>query len=369
MSTSQGLRLFLCGDVMTGRGIDQILPQPSEPTLHESYMTSAQGYARLAQEAGARFKAPVDDAYIWGDALPIWRELRADAAIANLETAVTTSDDWQPKGINYRMHPANARCLRAAPIGCYTLANNHVLDWGQQGLRETLAVLRRLHLATAGAGTDATAASAPVLLPVAGKGRVLVFAAGHASSGIPPDWAARDDRAGVWLLPDLSEATAALVAEQIAAVRAPGDRVVFSIHWGGNWGYAVPAEQRRFAHALIDTAAVDAVHGHSSHHPKGIEVYRGKPIFYGCGDFINDYEGIGGHQDYRGELTAMYFPSFDGRGQLMNCTLVPLRIRHFRLNAVTAEDAAWLAEHLSRAGVSFGTAVHVTGDHRLQLLW
>jgi poly-gamma-glutamate capsule biosynthesis protein CapA/YwtB (metallophosphatase superfamily) len=62
---------------------------------------------------------------------------------------------------------------------------------------------------------------------------------------------------------------------------------------------------------LINEAGVDIVHGHSSHHPKGIEVYKNRPILYGCGDFLNDYEGISGYQEYRDDLTLMYFPRMD----------------------------------------------------------
>jgi poly-gamma-glutamate synthesis protein (capsule biosynthesis protein) len=311
----------------------------------------------------------VDLSYIWGEAAAVWASLDADVGIANLETAVTASDDWQPKGINYRMHPANAPCLQTARIDCYTLANNHVLDWGPAGLLETLSVLTRLRLRMTGAGAQATAAAAPALLPVAGKGRVVVFAGGLASSGIPPAWAATANRAGINFLPDLSTRTVADIAAQVNAVRAPGDLVVYSVHWGDNWGYAVPAEQQHFAHALVDDADVDVVHGHSSHHGKGIEVYRGKPIFYGCGDFINDYEGISGYEDYRGDLSAMYFPTFDANRRLLSCTLVPLQMRNFRLNAATTADVEWLAERLTRAGNAFDTALHPTRDQRLQLLW
>jgi poly-gamma-glutamate capsule biosynthesis protein CapA/YwtB (metallophosphatase superfamily) len=73
-----------------------------------------------------------------------------------------------------------------------------------------------------------------------------------------------------------------------------GDIVVASIHWGGNWGYRIPSAHIAFAHALIDKSQVDVIHGHSSHHPIGLEVYKGKLVIYGCGDFINDYEGISG---------------------------------------------------------------------------
>jgi poly-gamma-glutamate synthesis protein (capsule biosynthesis protein) len=94
------------------------------------------------------------------------------------------------------------------------------------------------------------------------------------------------------MAPALSSAQVDVVAERVAAVVRTGDIVVVSIHWGPNWGYHVPSSHRRFARALIDRAGVHVIHGHSSHHPLGIEVYRNRPILYGCGDLINDYEGI-----------------------------------------------------------------------------
>ncbi len=101
------------------------------------------------------------------------------------------------------------------------------------------------------------------------------------------------------------------IKQTIAATKKEGDIVIFSIHWGPNWGYDVPEAHRRFAHALIEKAGVDVIFGHSSHHLVGLEVYKNKLIIYGAGDFINDYEGIGGHEKYRGELSLMYFPELD----------------------------------------------------------
>ena len=80
-------------------------------------------------------------------------------------------------------------------------------------------------------------------------------------------------------------------------VKQAGDLLLVSIHRGGNWGYEVPKAHKSFAHRLIDEARVDVVHGHWSHHVRPIEVHRGKLILYGCGDFINDYEGIGGRKE------------------------------------------------------------------------
>ncbi|MGC2824929.1 MAG: CapA family protein, partial [Pseudolabrys sp.] len=132
------LRLFLCGDVMLGRGIDQILPQPCDPALHEDYVQSALEYVQLAEAANGSVKRPVAPAYVWGGALDELKQARPDARIINLETSITRSEDFDPKGINYRMSPENAAVLAAAHIDCCVLANNHILDWGRAGLLDTL---------------------------------------------------------------------------------------------------------------------------------------------------------------------------------------------------------------------------------------
>ena len=146
------ITIFLCGDVMLGRGIDQVLPFPSDPKLHEDYVDSALGYVRLAEEAHGPIPRPIDFDYVWGAALNEWRRVNSDLRLINLETAITRSDAFEPKGINYRMSPENARCLLAAGVDCCGLANNHVLDWGEPGLIETLQVLKRLGISAAGAG-------------------------------------------------------------------------------------------------------------------------------------------------------------------------------------------------------------------------
>src|SRR5690606_9984554 len=127
-----------------------------------------------------------------------------------------------------------------------------------------------------------------------------VFACGAATSGIPSAWAATQSTPGVRLLSDLSRDAARGLSRHIETLKAVGDVVVVSLHWGGNWGYAIPEHERIFAHELVDRGCVDVVHGHSAHHAKGIEVYRDKLILYGCGDFLTDYEGITGHERYRG---------------------------------------------------------------------
>lgn len=365
------ITLFLCGDVMTGRGIDQILPQPSDPAIHEPWVRRATEYVNLAERATGLIPRPVDFAYIWGDALGELAREKPDVRIVNLETAVTKSDDyWRGKGINYRMHPANVPSLTAARIDCCALANNHLLDWGYGGLAETLETLHQAGIRSAGAGRNRAEAEAPAVLEVAGRGRVLVCGFGAESSGIPAIWAAADERPGVNLLRDLSPVTVQRIGKQVAAVKRRGDVAVASLHWGGNWGYGVPREEREFAHALIDGAGIDLVHGHSSHHVKGVEVYRGRLIIYGCGDFLDDYEGIGGYEEFRGDLGLMYFPRLDpATGRLVELGMTPTQVRHFRVNRASVKDARWLRDLLTREGERFGTRAELREDGTLVLHW
>ncbi len=131
----------------------------------------------------------------------------------------------------------------------------------------------------------------------------------------------------------------------------------------------MPDEQRSFARRLVDAGAADVVFGHSSHHPKGIEVHEGRPILYGAGDFLNDYEGIGGRDEYRGELTLMYFPRLGPGGELQELVMVPMRIRDFRLRRAEPEEADWLARMLERECGELGAGVDRAADGTLRLTW
>jgi poly-gamma-glutamate synthesis protein (capsule biosynthesis protein) len=363
------ISLFLCGDVMTGRGIDQVLPHPVPPHLYESFVRDARDYVSLAEKRNGPIRSPVGFDYIWGDALAALEQAAPDVRLINLETSITTSEEWwQGKGIHYRMHPANAACLTAARIDCCALANNHVLDWGYPGLLETLATLRGLGIATAGVGENLESAQRPAVLEVGARGRVIVFSFGEDGSGIPPEWAAGVDRPGVDFLPDLSPSTARRIGERVRSIKREGDITVASIHWGGNWGYAVPPEQRVFAHALIDEAGVDVIHGHSSHHPRGIELYQGRLILYGCGDFLNDYEGISSHEAFRGDLTLMYLASIDPEsGHLTRLRMLPMQLRQLQLHRASEHDAAWLCGVMERQGGLLGTRTRLDEDGALLL--
>jgi poly-gamma-glutamate capsule biosynthesis protein CapA/YwtB (metallophosphatase superfamily) len=364
----QLVTLFLCGDVMLGRGVDQILPHPGDPRLREAYVRDARAYVELAQAAAGPIPVPVDFSWPWGEAIPMLHEVAPDVRVVNLESSVTRSSDFAPgKAVHYRMTPENLPCLAAGAPDVCALANNHVLDFGRSGLEETLAAMSRSGLRWAGAGLDVARARSPAIVDLGGGVRIVVHSVATASSGVPSTWAAGPRRPGINLVPALTTRSADAVARHLGSMRRAGDVVVVSIHWGSNWGYDVSVDQVRFAHRLVEDG-VDVVHGHSSHHPRPIEVYRGKLILYGCGDFIDDYEGISGHDEYRDDLRLMYFPTVEATtGLLTGMRMVPLHSRRMQLQHASGSDARDMRDVLHRISASFGSAVDLEPDGSLTL--
>lgn len=353
---------------MTGRGIDQILPHPGDPTLYEGWVKNALDYVRLAERSSGPIPQPVDPEYIWGEALAILDEREVDARIINLETAITAAGNpWPAKGIHYRMHPANIECITRARIDVCSLANNHVLDWSYPGLTDTIATLDQAGIAHTGAGVDLESAWSPATLDL-GARRVVVLGVGMASSGVIPDWAAEPGTPGVAVADLGVDVIVEKVLRSVERVRTGKDLLIVSIHWGPNWGYDIPAHHRELAHALVDSGA-DVIHGHSSHHPMALEVYENRPIFYGCGDLINDYEGIGGRDEFHPDVRALYLADFGEAGYLAELEVVPLRSERLRLVRASGDELDALGHVLNDPGNGQAMArFEKTSEGTLQLL-
>jgi poly-gamma-glutamate capsule biosynthesis protein CapA/YwtB (metallophosphatase superfamily) len=354
---------------MLGRGIDQILRAPCTPTLHEAYVTDARDYVTLAEDHSGPIPRRARPEYPWGEALSVLESAQLDARVINLETSITRSDAYDPgKGIHYRVSPENAACLAAAKVEICALGNNHVLDWGELGLVDTLVTLDRMQIAHCGAGRDRDAAIHPAIIELGERGRIVVFSVGCRDGGVPAWWGATADRPGVYLVERLELEELLRLQTVIDRWRGPTTTIVLSIHWGANWGFDTPPAHRRFARWLIEEAGVHVVHGHSSHHVKGIEVHRGRPILYGCGDLLTDYEGIGGHESHRGDLSLLYLVTLAADGTLAQLEMVPMRTYRFRLQHATSAETRWLAGTLVDCGKPLGTAAALEHD-RLTLTW
>ncbi len=301
-----------------------------------------------------RFPVPWTGGGPWGDALAILEDLAPEVRLINLETTITADGEFADrKGIHYRMHPDNLPALTAIRPDVCALANNHILDFGRRGLADTFDALAAAGIHGIGARADLETAHHPAVVTPHGEYRVVIGSVATKSSGVPGSWAAHRDRPGMWLIGDPSARGCATdVAAGVLAHKRTGDVAIVSVHWGSNWGYGVALRETRFAHRLIE-AGIDIVHGHSSHHPRPIEIYRGKTILYGSGDVIDDYEGIGGrYESYRCDLRLLYLISIDpGSGELAALRMLPLRVRRMRLERVARTDAEWLRatiEHISR---------------------
>lgn len=357
MPPPQDLQIFLCGDVMTGRGIDQILSYPSFPRLYEPYIKDARDYVVIAERTNGKIPRGVHGGYLWGDGLIELKQRHLSARIINLETSITKSKTPDShKSIHYKMQPNNIDAITSASINACSLANNHMLDWGIQGFLETLQTLNNANIQYSGAGHNIDQAQTPAILATPNdKIRILIFSMGTYSSGIFPEWGATTKQPGLWLLDNLSRNTIQQIKEIINYYRKPHDLIIISIHWGRNWGYDIPHQHQNFAHALIDELGVNIIHGHSSHHPIGIEIYNHCPILYGCGDLINDYEGIGGYQQFKDELSLMYFLTFDAHLSLKVFELVPFVRKNFSLHYANDIDCQWMLNAMKKASLTFNT--------------
>jgi len=365
------MRLFLTGDVMLGRGMDQILPKPCPPRIFEHSIKAARRYVELAEDAHGKLPLDRNLQYLWGSTLPELEIMKPVARIINLETAVTRSGNpWKGKNIHYRVSPENAETLRELnPNGTLvtTLANNHALDWGRRGLEDSLHTLKKLGIAVAGAGRDADEAASPAVVRVSQHHRVLVFGLGHKSSKIPEGWKADSTHSGINTA-EFTKQDLQRFAEQVKKFRRRGDIVVASVHWGGNWGFEIPEEQQAFARQLVDVADVDIVHGHSSHHFKGLELYKERLLMYGAGDYLNDYEGIKGghnHQKFKSNIGFMYFVDYDvSNRRVAQLILTPTQLRNFRVEAPTEMDLQWALRTLQRECKKFALRVEVDKSSR-----
>ena len=235
---------------------------------------------------------------IWGDLHPFLRE--TDVNIVNLETALTQSEKIVPKTFNFKADPSRDASLLNGTIHAVNLANNHILDFSEEGLIETIHTLDKANILHVGAGITSKEAMSPAIFEKKGIRFGLLGCTDN-----EPSWKAAPHQAGTNYLTigDIGK-----ISEQIISVRKKVDLLILSIHWGPNMRKRPLAEHRSFAHELIDLG-VDILHGHSAHLFQGIEMYRDKAIFFDTGDFVDDYAI---DRDLRNDLSFFFIVETDG---------------------------------------------------------
>src|SRR5215207_4934461 len=313
------ITLALTGDVMLGRGVDEALVgmRPDEP---------------------------------WGDTLPVLDS--ADLRVINLECAITTHENpWSrtPKTFHFRAGPSRAAgVLRAARIDACSVANNHTLDFEEEGLLDTLVYLDGAGIRHAGAGRDLAEADRPAILDGPGGEKVALLA----FTDNEPAFAAGVDRPGTNYLPaSLEPEVLDRVEAAIGGAREAGaDTILFSNHWGPNMVERPRDLFRRFAHAVVDRGA-DVYYGHSAHVFQGVEVYRGKPILYDTGDFI-DYYAV--DERLRNDRSFVFRVSVEG-GAFRRLELFPVVLSFARTDLATAGEREQILHRMERLSAEMGT--------------
>ncbi len=199
----------------------------------------------------------------------------ADLAIANFENPAPDNFVYHPAGLKFSADPDLIAGLANAGIDWVSLANNHIGDFGDQGILDTLQNLDRWGIAHGGAEADLDSARAPSLLQAGGTSvAILGYDTIKAAYGATAT------------SPGSNQMSVARVTADVKAARAAGAGLVIVFpHWGVEYSATTTALQRRLAHAAIDAGA-DIVIGSHTHWAGGMEVYKGRPVFYSLGDFV-----------------------------------------------------------------------------------
>lgn len=352
MASQRTFTLNFVGDCMLGRLIDQLFPQhvhnPEEARIAHSFLRTRDNLETYKP------------ATPWGNTLPLLHE--ADFTLVNLETAVTNhSTKWPNKVFNHRMHPANIAALQAAQVDYAGLANNHTLDFCDEGLLETVQTVKAAGVAFAGAGETSEEATRPAILKLTGRKKehdVHVWAA----ADHPGDWA----KVPMFHFIDYSQQTKDRL-KQLLNDPSSGRAAlkVFSVHWGPNYSWQPAQEIQSMAHFLTDECGIDVIHGHSSHHVQGVEKYHGKLIIYGCGDFVDDYALV---PEYRNDLSGIWRVSIeeseDGETlRLRSLEMYPTKIESFTARRLYSyeKDSQWVRQRVKMLSQELGT--HAEFEH------
>lgn len=282
----------------------------------------------------------VPPSYIWGDLLPILRN--HDLNLINLEAALTTSTQIVPKVFNFKADLIKVRVLQEASISVVNLANNHVLDYSEAGLIETLQTLDKAGIKHVGAGNDLTAARKAVIVTIKGL-RIGILGC----TDNEPTWIATNSRPGTYYV---SIGDLHLIQEDIENLRPLLDILILSIHWGPNMRERPTASFIQFAHKLIDSG-VDLIHGHSAHIFQGVEMYKGKLILYDTGDFVDDYYV---DPQLRNDRSFLFVVEVNKQG-ISQLKLIPTLIESFQVNKATGSDASEALQRMQLLSRELGT--------------
>ncbi len=280
---------------------------------------------------------------MWDSSAATFREFYrlggADITVVNLESPVTTRGTQVAKPFNFRMRPRFLSVLQSGGIDIVSLANNHIYDFGPQGLLDTISYLDSLGVRHVGAGRNRPVAHRPVIRTV--QGHTVAFLAYYGGGEAPGAGAST---------PGVARRELSGVCEDIRELRKTGDSLFITVilHWGTERATSPDPAQVSFARALIDAGA-DAVVGHHPHVLQGIERYGRGVIAYSLGNFV-----FGGN-DRDSYDTGVFEIRLTPNGT--EYSFVPVRIDRWRARPSRGQDSLKIVDSMRRLSSHFHKSI------------
>jgi poly-gamma-glutamate capsule biosynthesis protein CapA/YwtB (metallophosphatase superfamily) len=288
-----------------------------------AYRLVAMGDVMLDRQVGKHFKEKPEDFR--------FSELRTvlkgdDLIFLNLENPVGTrgvSDRIQDPNVTFRCHPSTLQVLKNIGVVVVSLGNNHMLDYGEEALVETLEHLDAAGIRHVGAGRNYEEANRPLVMEF--NGRKIAFLS-HVFIYSASTKRARAQRAGV------SDYRIGKILSRISQLKATGHQVIVSLHWGIEYCFYPLPYQKQQARAMIDHGA-SLILGHGPHYPQGIERYKNGEIVYSLGNFIFDEPHRFANRSF------IYGVEMSKAGDLLSRTVIPVRLVNHIPRLVMGKDA------------------------------
>ncbi len=261
---------------------------------------------------GTRFEYPFAK-------IPWFKE--GDVSMVNLENPLTNRGTPRPKLFIFRALPEYTRVLKAGGVDIVTLANNHIFDYSEEGLNDTMEHLKKAGIAFVGAGRNLEEARKPVIFRV--KGLKLAYLGYYGSKKHSNSQPATEDSAGTAMR------KLRFIKEDIKAIRDSVDFISVNLHWGYEKEHYPEETQIQFAHRVIDFGA-DLVVGHHPHVLQGVEVYKGKTIAYSLGNFI-----FGGNSRTMERSALLKITLFPDNPVAYQSEMIPIQIDYWQPRLLT----------------------------------
>jgi poly-gamma-glutamate synthesis protein (capsule biosynthesis protein) len=282
---------------------------------------------------------------------------KADLTLVNLECALTSSKtQWpgEPKAFYFGAPPEAIQSLIGAGIDGVSLANNHTLDYGVEGLLETVDLLKKNEIEFAGAGVNLKEARRPAIIERHGIKFGWVAYSDHQE-----DFAAIETRPGIAYLnlEDEEKAIEQIREDLLQMKKAKVDWPILSLHWGPNMVLRPSIRFKHFAHAVIDSG-FKILFGHSAHVFHGVEIYKNCPIFYSTGDFVDDYYV---DPDFKNDHQLFFELEVKG-SDLDRITLHPIFIQKCQTVPAKEEQFEYIVKKMTGLCKEMGTKVEQKGN-------